>query len=759
MHRKTLDPYIRPWASSEHEKTIPTCDFISKPAKGSEFVLPVRGFFCQLCKEFFGDPICAEAHVTCEKHNEKYKDLMYDNPLYEQRRNLDRQAGMEKKQTEHKRKHEDDDSQDEQKNSSKDEVKKPKCKNEDEHRPKYMKEEEQKISNIKEEEHRAKFKKEEVERTKSRKYEEERTRYTKEEGERNNFRREEEERYRQKKGKEESYKTEEDKYRYREENMYKDDQEKFRYRNEDEKSWYRKGEDKKYGHEPQEDRRPKYREGGGLKVRKSIWEEDEEEERPKYPRKGDKKHPQKEGRKDEKEKPCLKDAKVDSEKPCELPKVFCGPSPAMLAKLRKKNDETTSRLAFGKFAWKKPEKTALEKEAEKIAEQFIKEDEQSVDKSATVDSDDQDAFAKSVAAAKSIAIKLLGKTSIAQSQEWKVYNQGKVCPNLPSTSLTKSNVGLQNKPDSADPPSSAVPTSDAGAKISETVIKDSAEKEDILSTDQISKAFSGEEVGMKTASDNLSSFTSATVSLPTLSPIVKKVKAVEVQAPSECMIKLESDVAAPGVPAEEHKLTAMVRPPPKLLSLSSHSFLKTDKPKTTLAAAKAKDLFDIFYGGSSTLASCSGSSVGNKVGYKLDSTADSGNVLITLNKESPKQQDPNSKQSAKVCSLNCEETSVDKLAQAKRPTFDLEVQPLVELKTEQHCDSIDMATVDCKNEADTFDCLANSEIMENIEIMQSNDDQNPLDPEEALTLSFSPPPGSFTEHLNLDTFEFSFDSL
>ena len=40
---------------------------------------------------------------------------MYENPLYEQRRNLDRQAGMEseKKQAEHKRKRDDyDDTQD-----------------------------------------------------------------------------------------------------------------------------------------------------------------------------------------------------------------------------------------------------------------------------------------------------------------------------------------------------------------------------------------------------------------------------------------------------------------------------------------------------------------------------------------------------------------------------------------------------------------------------------------------------------------------
>jgi hypothetical protein len=40
---------------------------------GSEFLLPVRGFYCRLCKEFYGDAICAEEHVTTHAHNEKYK--------------------------------------------------------------------------------------------------------------------------------------------------------------------------------------------------------------------------------------------------------------------------------------------------------------------------------------------------------------------------------------------------------------------------------------------------------------------------------------------------------------------------------------------------------------------------------------------------------------------------------------------------------------------------------------------------------------
>lgn len=42
-------------------------------AAGSEFLLPVRGFFCLLCKEFYGDAICAEEHVTTHSHNDKYK--------------------------------------------------------------------------------------------------------------------------------------------------------------------------------------------------------------------------------------------------------------------------------------------------------------------------------------------------------------------------------------------------------------------------------------------------------------------------------------------------------------------------------------------------------------------------------------------------------------------------------------------------------------------------------------------------------------
>ncbi|MGH0183646.1 UNVERIFIED_CONTAM: hypothetical protein FKN15_012674 [Acipenser sinensis] len=117
---KTQDPYDRPWASKTSQKdnkhqTGKTGEKIVVPAKGSEFLTAVIGFYCQLCEEFFGDQICAEDHVSSCSHNEKYKKYVNENPLYEQRRNLDRQAGLaviidnkERRQTELKRKMEEE---------------------------------------------------------------------------------------------------------------------------------------------------------------------------------------------------------------------------------------------------------------------------------------------------------------------------------------------------------------------------------------------------------------------------------------------------------------------------------------------------------------------------------------------------------------------------------------------------------------------------------------------------------------------------
>ncbi|KAM7172233.1 zinc finger protein 318 isoform 2-T2 [Macrochelys suwanniensis] len=97
-HRQTLDPYNRPWASKTQSEAkqdfVKRIDKITVPAKGSEFLIPITGYYCQLCHEFFGDQISGEQHVKSHPHNEKYKKHVDENPLYEERRNLDRQAGL-----------------------------------------------------------------------------------------------------------------------------------------------------------------------------------------------------------------------------------------------------------------------------------------------------------------------------------------------------------------------------------------------------------------------------------------------------------------------------------------------------------------------------------------------------------------------------------------------------------------------------------------------------------------------------------------
>lgn len=66
------------WPSAEHRTAALSSSAASKVCNlcldaGSEFLLPVRGFFCLLCKVFSGDAICAEEHVTTHAHNHKYK--------------------------------------------------------------------------------------------------------------------------------------------------------------------------------------------------------------------------------------------------------------------------------------------------------------------------------------------------------------------------------------------------------------------------------------------------------------------------------------------------------------------------------------------------------------------------------------------------------------------------------------------------------------------------------------------------------------
>ncbi|XP_051771942.1 zinc finger protein 318 isoform X4 [Ctenopharyngodon idella] len=657
-HRKTLDPYDRPWAKSEGEKKQPAGKRTSKPAKGSEFLIPVRGFFCQLCEEFFGDPICAEAHVTCHSHNERYKTKMYENPLYEQRRNLDRQAGLESQKTsEHKRKREDDDQ----------DIKKSKhskggkmSSNEVETKAQYSKEEDYK--NIKENENKLKekYKKEDLDKLKYKEdderfkmKEEERARYKKDDDERNRFKKEEEYTYRYRKEEGERSRYEEDRFRNRDDDehyRYREEDDRYRFRKDDDRGRYGREEDKRYKYSREaEEKSSKFKNEDWGKWPKSKWDEDQESNG-KYEKKEDK-TPHQKGKagylKDDEEstgKFNAKDVKAEPKKASELPKVLCGPSPALLAKLRKKNDEAAGRPGFGKFGRKKPQKTALEKEAEKMAAQFLKEDEEVPTEIEENKDADLDPFSKSIAAAKSIAIKLSGKVVLPPSCEWLAYNENKINPNLPPPPspmvIRKSFTSVQNKP---TPPAasdkSAVPV--AGTQ-----------KGPALSADLISKAFSGEEVQLKHTKPSASSVDIFNVSVPLPTPIAapQVVNAAQMKpvTPSECVVTLESDVAAPGVPEEEQKLTVILRPPPQFPSNARDPSPKMVKPKTTLAAGKAKDLYDIFYSSSAAVKSSVSASVCDKQDSGFtppvsdssckESKKDKGTSDVARSKEPPKNE-------------------------------------------------------------------------------------------------------------------------
>ncbi|XP_062319749.1 zinc finger protein 318 [Osmerus eperlanus] len=600
LHKKTQDPYSRPWApsSTKNEKNDSSGEKMVKPAKGSELLLPVRGFFCQLCEEFYGDAICAEEHVTSHMHNEKYKKQMYENPLYEQRRNLDRQAGLnleggKKIKLKHEQQNRDSVEKEDKHNKKKDEEKsKPKKKEEkkDDERPNVGKKEEEKLLyNKKDEDDKNKcFAKEESDRYKYSKEMEERSKHSK---------REEEYRYK--------YGKEEERYPYRREddNLYK------HHREEDERSRCGRG-----------DERPKH-----------SWRDDDSEERVRYNRgkesrsKYDRKEEEKYRFEKEKGKPnedglSKKDkaghsrpeetsgSKKQSEKPAEKlsepPKIICGPSPAMRAKLRKKSEDATkgvpaAPVAFGKFSWKKKE-SELAKEAERVAAEFLKDEEA---KEAERQDGDEDPYSKSVAIAKSIAVKLSGTAVIPNT--WVPYqsNRGRIRPNLPAPSMVlRKSVGEFSKPAPLNAFLSIRPPS-AGTVPPMSVTENQPTIDPMLPQDIISKAFGGQEVVLNPPDE----FVSPILSVPLDVMDTKD----EPSTNMSMLIMMESDVGAPGVPECEQNRAVLVQPPP-LMARYQPEVQKSDKPKSNLAAAKAQDLFDIFYSSSvpshtSTVTKLSGS--------------------------------------------------------------------------------------------------------------------------------------------------------
>ncbi len=578
---------------------------------------------------------------------------MYENPLYEQRRNLDRQAGLALEMSGKKRKHEEDE--------------------------KGHKEREEKSKNKKEKKEKEK-KKEEDDAVQK--------------GEKAKVKKEEEEKLRMSK-KEEDFKDGDEKYKYNK----KDD--KYCYNRDDEMraKYSRSKEDDKYKHGREEEHRYRYhRDEDDRYDDRPKYEKREEEDkykssklsdiRSKYDREQDVGKP-----KAEKEafnkldpgKPAEKPEVSKPEpvpKPYDPPKIICGPSPAMRAKLRKQSLEASKPApgamtpSFGKFTWKKRE-TILAKEAQKVAAEFIKEDEAAVKQNPV---SIEDSFAKSVAVAKEIAEKLGGQHSMPAPWVSSGPNRGRIRPNLPAPaavlrktammgkpaplntflSIRPQNSSLQGTPASKlgqiflDPLTKALnaqnallesktqppigrpgqlETTPAAAKPEPSEAKPlppvstpspfevkNAQPVSKLAPLELKPVLSEAQSSMSKAKPATSETTLAPSpgkpapvvckpDPPVLKPAPIQSKSVLSEAqpsPSEAtpalsadksaqpaMIKIVSDVAAPGVPESEQTRTVFVKPPP-FMTMGDRA-QNSDKLKSNLAAAKAQDLFDIFY--------------------------------------------------------------------------------------------------------------------------------------------------------------------
>lgn len=509
---------------------------------------------------------------------------MYENPLYEQRRNLDRQAGLAKDTSGKKRKHEDERDSKEREEKSKQKKEKKRNEKEDDsdqkdELPKFKKEEE---------DEELKLSKKVEDFIGAKREEEERSLYSKKDD-----------------GDKYKYSKKDDKYRYSREEEERAkyskrvEEDRYKYNREEDRYYYRR-EDERYDIRPKyssRDEGDKYKYGRYSDSR-SKYDREREDEKSKTEKKPE---PGKSG--------WMLEAKKQLEnppKPYDPPKIICGPSPAMKAKLRKQNLEmgkpapsppapttiTTTMPTFGKFTWKKRE-NVLAKEAERVAAEFIKEDEAppvSV----------EDSFAKSVAVAKEIAEKLTGQPTTPPPWAWSNgANRGRIRPNLQAPAAVMRKAAITGKPAplntflSMRPQTATSPGPQHSSVFPEETTTASNSQGALLEAKPVT-------LGDKPAP------TLGQPSLPEVRPAPSEAKPAPAEAkpappeakpalasPSEKMIKIVSDVAAPGVPESEQTCTVFVKPPPFMNS--GDGAQRSEKLKSNLAAANAQDLFGIFY--------------------------------------------------------------------------------------------------------------------------------------------------------------------
>ncbi|XP_040286217.1 zinc finger protein 318 [Bufo bufo] len=134
-HSQCVKAAKQPWVKKKVQESGTTKkQKVNIPLKGSEFLLPVNGYYCELCEELFPDHTAAEEHLRAYAHNDKYKKhtdvhMNYETARRERKRvSLIAAQEVSRKQAEQKRK------MTEQKREAHEHSKSKKAKKEDEDR-------------------------------------------------------------------------------------------------------------------------------------------------------------------------------------------------------------------------------------------------------------------------------------------------------------------------------------------------------------------------------------------------------------------------------------------------------------------------------------------------------------------------------------------------------------------------------------------------------------------------------------------------
>lgn len=74
---------LRPWADGQRKslrRRRPSSSVYETrvvPIKGVEFMVPIMGYYCNLCDALVGDPLAGEQHLKSDLHRERYQVSVY----------------------------------------------------------------------------------------------------------------------------------------------------------------------------------------------------------------------------------------------------------------------------------------------------------------------------------------------------------------------------------------------------------------------------------------------------------------------------------------------------------------------------------------------------------------------------------------------------------------------------------------------------------------------------------------------------------